>query len=331
MDGAQPSAGDCIWLEPGLRRVLAPNPSPMTHWGTNSYIIGEGTVALIDPGPDLPAHRAALLAALRPGERISHILVTHAHLDHSPLARPLAALTGATVLAFGAARAGRSAIMAGLDDLGGGEGVDAGFAPDTTLPDGAEVTAGGVVAADVPSEAVAPDAAFGRAIPQPAGAPLAHGPGWRLEALHTPGHFGNHLCFAWGARCFTGDHVMGWAPSLVSPPDGDMAAYMASLARLAARDWAVLYPGHGAPVTGAAARLAGLAAHRRQREAAILAALDDGPQSLAALTARVYADTAPALWPAAQRNLLAHLIDLAGRRVVAASPALSPDALFRRC
>jgi glyoxylase-like metal-dependent hydrolase (beta-lactamase superfamily II) len=326
MDGAQPSAGECIWLEPGLRRVLAPNPSPMTHWGTNSYIIGEGIVALIDPGPDLPAHRDALLAALRPGERISHILVTHAQLDHAPLARPLAALTGAPVLAFGPARAGRSAVMAGLADLGGGEGVDAGFAPDMTLRDGEMVTAGGVITPVGP-----PDAAAMRAVPQRENPPLATGPDWRLEALHTPGHFGNHLCFAWGARCFTGDQVMGWAPSLVSPPDGDMAAYMASLARLAARDWAVLYPGHGAPVTAAADRLAGLTAHRRQREGAVLAALADGPQTLDALTARVYADTAPALWPAARRNLLAHLIDLAGRQVVAAAPALTPDALFRRC
>ena len=286
--------GACCWLEPQVRRVLAPNPSPMTHRGTNSYLVGEGSVALIDPGPALPAHRAALLAALRPGERISHILVTHAHLDHSPLAPPLAEATGAELLAFGPAV--RSPAMQALAEAepGGGEGIDHGFAPQRRLADGESVS----------------------------------GPGWTLTALHTPGHLGDHLCFVFGDACFSGDHVMGWSSSLVSPPDGDMTAYRASLDRLGATRWRVLFPGHGAPVADPAARIAWLAAHRRDREQMILDALAHGPADLPALTATVYAETPETLLPAARRNLLAHLVDLAERNRIRADPRLSATARF---
>lgn len=283
--------------EPGLRRVVAPNPSPLTHRGTNTWILGQGRVAVIDPGPAIPAHLAAILAALAPGEVVSHILVTHAHADHSPLARDLSAATGAPVLGFGPALAGRSAVMQRLASAGlagGGEGLDAGFVPDAVLTDGA----------------------------------LVAGDGWQVQAIHTPGHFAGHMSFAWGDRLFSGDLVMGWSTSLVSPPDGDMGDYMASLARLSARPWRRFYPGHGDAVTDPAARLADLIAHRRAREAAILAALSDGPLHLAPLTRRVYADTPAALHPAAARNAFAHLIDLATRGRVTAEPALSPDALF---
>lgn len=283
--------------EPGLRRVVAPNPSPLTYRGTNTWIVGQGRVAVIDPGPDDPAHLSAILAALMSGETVSHILVTHAHADHSPLARALSAATGAPVLGFGPALAGRSAVMQRLAAeglAGGGEGLDAGFQPDILLSDGETVT----------------------------------GQGWALQAIHTPGHFAGHLAFAWGNRLFSGDLVMGWSTSLVSPPDGDMGDYMASLARLAARDWQRFYPGHGNPVEMPAARLSELAAHRRAREAAILAALAEGPLHLGPLTARVYADTPPALHPAAARNAFAHLIDLATRGRVTAAPALSPAARF---
>ncbi|MCB2137247.1 MAG: MBL fold metallo-hydrolase, partial [Rhodobacteraceae bacterium] len=192
--------GRAVTLAPGLRRVLAPNPSPMTFRGTNTYILGEDAVAVIDPGPESEAHLAALLAAIGDAGRISHILVTHAHLDHSPLARRLARLSGAPVLAFGAAEDGRSARMAALaasGHAGGGEGVDTAFRPDCRLSDGDRI----------------------------------EGAGWVLEAIHTPGHFAGHLSFLWGDRVFSGDHVMGWASSLVSPPDGDMGAYMRSLDR----------------------------------------------------------------------------------------------------
>ena len=271
-----PVPGQSLQIEPGVRLVLAPNPSPMTERGTNSWLLGRGAVTVLDPGPADPAHLQALLQALEPGERVARILVSHAHLDHSPLARPLAATTGAPVLAFGDARAGRSARMAGLSGLGGGEGVDAGFMPDETLPDGAVLTLEG-------------DA---------------------LTALHTPGHFGNHLCFLWGERLFSGDMVMGWAPSLVSPPDGDLTDFMESLDRLEALGPLRLFPGHGAPVMDGLSRIRALRAHRLSREAAILTALPAAGARLDALVAQVYADIPPQMHPAAARNLLAHLIDL---------------------
>lgn len=268
-------------LEPGLRMVLAPNPSPMTHWGTNTYLLGAGEVTVIDPGPADDRHLAALLAALEPGERITQILVTHAHLDHSPLARPLASATGAEILAFGGATSGRSPRMVALAGLGGGEGLDHTFQPDRLLRDGDQIL----------------------------------GADWALTTLHTPGHLGGHLCFAWGETLFCGDHVMGWAPSLVSPPDGDMTDYMASLDRIAQGGWRRGYSAHGAPLPDLPARIAEITAHRRSREAAILAALTDSPD-LTKLQHRVYAELAPALQPAARRNLLAHLVDLAHRKKI---------------
>ncbi len=269
----------------------------MTHTGTNTWIVGQGRVAVIDPGPALPAHLAAIMAALAPGETVSHILVTHAHADHSALAPALAAATGAPMLAFGTATSGRSARMTALAAAGltgGGEGLDHDFAPDALLADGETVD----------------------------------GPGWALTALHTPGHLGGHLCLTLGDQLFSGDHVMGWAPSLVSPPDGDMGDYMASLQRLAAGRWRRFLPGHGDPVDDPAHRLTTLIAHREGREAQILQSLSKGPLTLAALVDAVYADTPPALHPAAMRNALAHLIDLAGRQRVTATPTLSPAATF---
>lgn len=279
----------------GLRLRRAPNPSPMTGPGTNSWILGEGAVAVIDPGPALPAHMQALLEALAPGERISHIFVTHAHLDHSPLARPLAKATGAPILAFGDARAGRSARMAALGaGLAGGEGVDHDFRPDITLADGDRV----------------------------------EGDGWALTALHTPGHFGNHLAFQWGDRVFTGDLVLGWTSSLVSPPDGDMNDYMASLARLQALGGRLGHAGHGEDIEDLGARIAALAAHRQAREAQILAALAKAPGRALDLAERIYHDTPPALMAAAARNVLAHLIALADRGLAWAEPSLSAGARF---
>ncbi|MDO5704788.1 MAG: MBL fold metallo-hydrolase [Paracoccus sp. (in: a-proteobacteria)] len=262
-----------------LRVLLAANPSPLTGPGTNTFLLGRRRVAVIDPGPDLPDHRQAILDAVaKDGGRISHIFVTHAHLDHSGGVPALAAATGAPVLAFGPALAGRSAAMqhlSGLGQLGGGEGLDAGFVPDQVLADGA----------------------------------VTEDQEWRLTALHTPGHFGNHLCFQWGDTIFCGDLVLGWASTLISPPDGDLTDFMRSLARLQTARPARLYPAHGAPVDDPTARIAELAAHRRERSAQIIAALRHSPADAATLAARIY-DVPPHLMRAAARNVLAHLIAL---------------------
>lgn len=284
-------------LQDGVRRIVAPNPSPMTWRGTNTYLVGHGDLAVIDPGPVSPAHLDAILAAVRPGQRITQIVVTHAHIDHSPLARPLAAATGASVLAFGDAHAGRSAVMEQLASAGlagGGEGVDTAFLPDLCLADGDEIA----------------------------------GEGWSLRVVHTPGHMGNHIALALGDALFTADHVMGWASSLVSPPDGDLTDFMASCRRLRGQDWRVFFPGHGAPVTDPRGRLDWLIAHREGRETEILAALSRGPATARALAQAIYTDTPPALLGAAERNVFAHLVDLTGRGHVRPSPALSAGAVF---
>lgn len=299
MPTTRPTTASCVPLAPGLRVLRAPNAGPMTGPGTNTYLLGWRDIAVIDPGPDDPVHLAAILAAIGPQQSLTHILVTHAHRDHSALAAKLAAATGAPVLAFGDALAGRSATMARLAaaGLGGGEGVDRDFLPDIRVADGATV----------------------------------RGDDWQLAALWTPGHMGNHLCIQWEDAIFTGDMVMGWSSSLISPPDGDMAAFMASCARLAGLGARVLYPGHGDPVTAPDARIATLVAHRQAREAQIRAALADDPATLDLLTRRVYKDVSPDVLYAARRNTLAHLVDLVERGRVAADPSLSHTARFRIC
>jgi len=298
-DDFNPTPGEAHELAPGLRRILAPNPSPMTYRGTNTYLLGTGDLAVIDPGPEIPDHLGAILAALQPGQRISHIIVTHTHVDHSPLARPLSAATGAPVLAYGDALAGRSAVMSGLaltGLVGGGEGIDHHFRPDRTLCDGEVI----------------------------------EGDDWALEVIHTPGHLGNHIALGWGGACFTADHVMGWASSLVSPPDGDLTDFMVSCHSLRARNWQVFHPGHGAPVTDPLGRLDWLISHRLAREASILSALSDHPATARALAERIYTDTPTTLLSAAERNVLSHLIDLQGKSRVSPEGTLAAHATFRR-
>lgn len=292
-----PVVGQVEQLEEGVRRIIAPNPSPMTYWGTNTYLVGTGSVALIDPGPDAAAHIDAIAHALEPGETVTHIMVTHSHLDHSPAAKPLSQQFSAPVLAFGDSAAGKSDIMESLGELGGGEGVDQGFAPDITLDHGQSVA----------------------------------GLNWSLTALHTPGHMGNHVSFAWEAQglVFTGDHVMGWATSMVSPPDGDLTAFMASLDVLIDRpELRRYYPGHGDVVVDGPARAAEIKAHRLGRETQILEVLGETPGTPAALTERIYKDVAANLLPAAERNVLAHLIDLYQRQLVNCTGTLRQDAVF---
>lgn len=298
-DDFNPPVGAAITLAPGLRRIVAPNPSPMTYRGTNTYVLGTGALAVIDPGPRLPVHLDAIMAAVGTGQHVSHIIVTHSHIDHSPLAADLAARTGAPIVAFGDALAGRSAVMNELAAnglAGGGEGIDVDFQPDQTVRHG----------------------------------DVIYGDGWALEVIHTPGHLGNHIALGWGDACFTADHVMGWASSLVSPPDGDLTDFMASCHRLRARDWRVFHPGHGAPIDGPAGRLDWLMGHRLGREAAILEALASGPATAATLAAQIYTETPTALLPAAERNVFAHLVDLTGKSQVRPQDALAANAVFMR-
>ncbi|WP_332837644.1 MBL fold metallo-hydrolase [Neoroseomonas rubea] len=263
--------GEVQQVAPGIRRILCGNPGPFTFRGTNTWLVGGGSsVALIDPGPADEAHLAAILRATA-GERITHIIVSHTHRDHSPGAAALQAATGAPTHGFGPH-------MTPPDQ--GGEGGDHAFRPDVALPDGAAL----------------------------------QGADWRLSAIHTPGHCANHLCFALEGTgvLFSADHVMSWSTTVVSPPDGDMAAYMASLARLAARDDRLFLPGHGPPLPDPAPFVAALAAHRREREAMVADALRQAGRATAReLVPPVYGPALDErLVPAAARSLLAHLIKL---------------------
>lgn len=291
MESAAMQTGQAQWVTPDIRRILAPNPSVMTGPGTNTYLIGAGPeVMVVDPGPADRSHVEAIRTAIGPDALVTAILVTHAHRDHSAAAPLLSDRFAAPVLAFGGATSGRSPVMQRLEDtglsdlglLGGGEGVDAGFHPDRCLAEGDDLTVGSLT----------------------------------LRVIHTPGHMGGHICLALGDVLLSGDCAMGWASSLISPPDGDMGDYLFSLARLAHGDWRLMLPGHGDVVSNVTARLHALIAHRHQREAQILQVLAQNPATAAELTARIYQDTPAALQKAAQRNVLAHLIDLWSRNHV---------------
>lgn len=298
-DDFNPPIGKAISLAPNLRRIVAPNPSPMTYRGTNTYLLGERGLAVIDPGPISDAHLHSILEAVQPDQHISHIIVTHSHIDHSPLAAALAEQTGAPILAFGGPTAGRSAVMTALAKAGlagGGEGIDTDFSPDQIIADGDVIT----------------------------------GDGWELDVIHTPGHLGNHIALGWGMACFTADHVMGWASSLVSPPDGDLTDFMASCTRLQRREWQVFHPGHGAPITNPTARLDWLINHRLSRETAILNLLSDAPATASYLARQIYTETPPALLGAAERNVFAHLVDLTGKSIVSPNGPLSGSATFSK-
>ena len=292
----EPTPGIAKEIEDGVRCLLAPNPGPMTHRGTNTWIVGGGDLAVIDPGPDDADHLEALLAATR-GQTISHILVTHAHVDHSGLAPRLARHTGAEVIAYGPPEAGRSPVMERLSteaDLAGGEGIDTGFVPGRSVGEGDRIA----------------------------------GPGWHLEVLHTPGHFAGHLSFRMGDVLFSGDHLMDWATTIVSPPDGDVADFMATSRRLIDLAPARCLTGHGGVIRDPADRLSELIAHRQRREAEILDALAAEAATVAEITDRIYADIPVGLKRAAERNVLAHLIDLEARNAVRASPKIGLRARF---
>ena len=276
-------------VSPLIRRIVARNPGPFTFTGTGTYLVGRGEVAVIDPGPDLPEHLDAIVRALD-GERIAAIAITHTHLDHSPLAAPLAQMSAAPVWGLAAPQTQDAAVR--LD-----EGHDRSFRPDRQVRDGERVA----------------------------------GPGWTLEAVATPGHASNHICWALIEEnaLFSGDHVMGWSTTVVSPPDGDMGAYYASLDKVAARRFERLWPTHGPPITEVAPFLAAYKAHRLAREAQILAQLAQGRERIAEIVPVIYADVDPRLHPAAAHSVLAHLIHLAASGQVVCEGPAGPNSLYR--
>jgi glyoxylase-like metal-dependent hydrolase (beta-lactamase superfamily II) len=273
--------GEVARLSPLVRRVIAGNGGPMTFTGTCSYIVGQGRVAIIDPGPDESGHVARLLAAVA-GESVSHIVVTHTHRDHSPAVPALKAATGAIVVGCGPHRAARELAEGEINRLDAA--ADRDYAPDSEMAHGDTVT----------------------------------GPGWSLTAVETPGHTANHLAFtlAEEAALFSGDHVMAWSTSIVAPPDGSMAAYMASIERLRGMEHSLYWPGHGGPVTEPQRLLRGLVQHRRQREAAILSRLRAGDERIAEMVPPIYQGLPPALHGAAALSVLAQLEDLVVRGIV---------------
>jgi glyoxylase-like metal-dependent hydrolase (beta-lactamase superfamily II) len=259
--------GSCVEISPLLRRVTCNNPSAFTFRGTNCFIAGRGTVAIVDPGPDDDAHLAALLEAVR-GEAVSHIIVTHSHMDHSPLVAKLHAATGAKSFAAALKASDNKGLR--LD-----ASVDHGFTPDVELRDG----------------------------------DVLEGPGWRLQAVFTPGHLGNHMCFALPQEkaLLSGDHVMAWATTVVAPPDGHMGNYMESLRKLLTRNDEIYYPAHGPESAKPLSLVRGILAHRKMREEAIYERVKAGDSSVAAIVARIYVDVDPRLHGAAGLSTLAHL------------------------
>jgi glyoxylase-like metal-dependent hydrolase (beta-lactamase superfamily II) len=257
-------------VSPLIRRVVANNPGPFTFHGTGTYIVGRGKVAIIDPGPVLADHLSALLEAVG-GEEVTALLITHTHLDHSPAAQAIKKQTGALTYGFGPHGGGR-----------GDQQVEAGgdydFAPDVVFGEGDEIG----------------------------------GSGWTLQAVHTPGHTSNHLCFALAEETalFSGDHVMGWSTTVISPPDGDMRTYMESLQKLLGRDDRVYWPTHGPQVEDSHPFVQSLIEHRHERERQILACLAAGVRTIPEMVARIYVDVPKVLHGAAGRSVLAHLIHM---------------------
>lgn len=278
LNPAMPEPGHLEAVAPLIRRRVAGNRGPFTATGTCTYVVGRDRVAVIDPGPDDPAHLDGLLADLS-GETVEAILVTHTHRDHSPGARRLKEATGAPILGCGPHRAARP--------LGEGEtpaldaSADREHRPDREMAEGDTVT----------------------------------GPGWTLTAVETPGHTMNHLAFAFpeADALFSGDHVMAWSTTVVAPPDGQMRAYMDSLDKLRARGEATYWPGHGGPVRDPNRFVRGLAGHRRQREAGIRNRLAAGDERIAEIVAAVYQGLDPRLRGAAALSVFAHLEDLVSR------------------
>jgi glyoxylase-like metal-dependent hydrolase (beta-lactamase superfamily II) len=279
--------GACDQVSPMIRRVVANNPGPFTYKGTGTYIVGKGEVAVIDPGPDMADHLQAILEATH-GERISHILVTHHHADHSPLARPLAAATGAVI--YGCAvdsvpMEGAVKLEAGYDH----------FTPEVSV----------------------------------CGGSVIFGHGWTMEAIATPGHTSNHICYGLKEEnaLFSGDHIMGWSTTVITPPDGDMGDYLASLALIRDREFTTLWPTHGPPIREVTPFIEAYIEHRKDRERQILEQLAAGETRIKEMVPKMYIGVDPRLYAPAAHSVLAAMIQLvkSGRVMTDGKPALDSD------
>ena len=259
-------------VSPLVRRITARNPSGFTFNGTGTYIIGHGNVAVIDPGPMIDEHIKALEHTLS-GERVTHILITHTHMDHSPAAEPLKQIWGSPTFGFGRHGAGKIAEGTPIE-----EGGDMAFEPDHHVSDGE----------------------------------IIQGDGWTIECVYTPGHTSNHMCYCLQEEkaLFTGDHVMGWSTSVIGPPDGDMTAYMDSLKKLQLRDDQIYWPTHGTAITDVQPFVQAFIDHRGEREQQIMACLREGITQIPDMVPVMYPQTDPRMFPAAERSVLSAMIRL---------------------
>ncbi len=288
MQDFSPPYGEIEQISENVRRITAPNPAPFTFKGTGTYIVGHGNVAVIDPGPNIQSHIDAIMTSLE-GETISHILITHNHKDHSPAARPLAMRCSAKIYGFDVS-------TQQYTDLDAEEGIDKDFAPDTLLKDG----------------------------------DMIKGNGWTIEAIHTPGHLSNHICFAYPEKqaLFTGDHVMGWSTTIISPPDGNMTDYLESLEKLRNRDDKIYYPTHGLPIENPKQFVTQLIGHRLRRDKEIKLAISNGAQTINEIVAIIYAAIDPRLHLAAARTIFAHLIRLVELGDIVCEGAPSEESIY---
>ena len=283
--------GRCDRLSPLIRRVICNNPGPFTFTGTGTYIIGTGNVAVIDPGPLDDAHLDAIMTALGPDEKVSHIVITHTHLDHSPLAMPLKQRSGAAIYAHAPGE------VAAFDGPRLEEEADEDFAPDHIVAHG----------------------------------DMIKGDDWTLECVFTPGHMSGHMCYALMEEkaLFSGDHVMGWSTTVIAPPDGDMTDYMASLDLLLERDDEIYWPTHGTSIKDPQNFVRAYIAHRHAREAQVMQRLEAGDSDIREMVKTIYAEVDKRLHPAAALSVLAHMQDLTKRGLVSCEGQPSLDSAYR--
>ena len=286
-----------VELQDGLMRLIAPNPSPMTSTGTNTYILGRKELLIIDPGPNSEAHLRNIMEVIPKYTKVTHILITHSHLDHSGLAPKLSKILNAPTLAFGTALDGLSNDMKSICKMGLTSetfGIDTEFVPDHFLEDKEKISS------------------------------LE----WEVVAHHTPGHLSNHICYQYLDKLFTGDHIMEWSTSVISPPEGDVSQFINSCEKIYNLHCKKFYPGHGIPVENPSERIVELIEHRKKREAEILNFLKNRDATISQITKKIYLNIDQNLLSVASRNVKAHLVDLIIKKQVTVDDISSDTAMY---